>query len=777
MKTFLALCLWLCASTALAVNDAELARLGLVPRPKTLALHGTMWLRGPVDVGGMKDFPTCETWLRQVIEREFGPLAKEAATKAGCRIELVRAAMPHGPEAFRIQCAEGTIRLAAPTEAGMFRAVGRLAQLLDSPAAEHAAGKVRCPVMDLEDWPDMPTRGMHLQMAWQPHEKLINVTVDAMARLGFNMVGYEIGSRYEYHSHPECRRPGANWTRASVARIVAHAKTRGITPIPCLNAIGHADRAPLVCMLPDKNWQRRVMDLTQPAFYPTFFDLLDELIEVFDHPPYIHLGTDECSAALRRLAKLRARTPQSLYAEFVNRVTAHLEEKGVKAVIWSDMLLRPGEDVGPANASADCPTDLALAKLTKKVVIDYWNYSPSTYRGLDRLRAGGFTTWVSPWYNPAGVAHLCWKGYDVGSTAVLGTTWGDASRVADGMVLTAEYAWNAADKNRMVTYAPYAIANELYCGRGTWGPATAQPIRLQGGGTLPPALERHMADLGLPMKKTLRTRGLTFDLAQPDYFGSGEPKTLTGPKDILAAAHRGERLFVRLGPGRSFPIDGVNTDRGTAQTILYVREPGRTSTKTNRWGCEWVVRDGRVADILPPKERAGNATIPPDGFVLSAHGFQGSCGYTFLRRYLHPKDRPQILAFSMPKDSAEATADLGAKGHGVVILLTALQSPPAKADMVELTIQTASGATCRARLNGSLSLPGLRQLRWHYAPGRGDGWRLWPAWFDYDVEQAATVLAYEWRPKSPDDPGRKLHIVVKPEGRIYGTTLLGAVAW
>ncbi|HID06438.1 MAG TPA: DUF4838 domain-containing protein, partial [Armatimonadetes bacterium] len=60
----------------------------------------------------------------------------------------------------------------------------------------------------------------------------------------------------------------------------------------------------------------------------------------------------------------------------------------------------------------------------------------------------------------------------------------------------------------------------------------------------------------------------------------------------------------------------MNDARGADQLVLYTPTHGER-TGTNRWGVEIIVRDERVVKI---ENGIGNAVIPRDGFVLSAHG-------------------------------------------------------------------------------------------------------------------------------------------------------------
>jgi len=90
-----------------------------------------------------------------------------------------------------------------------------------------------------------------------------------------------------------------------------------------------------------------------------------------------------------------------------------------------------------------------------------------------------------------------------------------------------------------------------------------------------------------------------------------------GPK--LAVMERvGFRGEVTLDDGsRLTTLQGLNRPRLQDELILYTRQYGTDRTNTNAFGLEAVVLDGEVVRI-----EQGNSTIPPGGFVLSAHGVQ-----------------------------------------------------------------------------------------------------------------------------------------------------------
>lgn len=65
---------------------------------------------------------------------------------------------------------------------------------------------------------------------------------------------------------------------------------------------------------------------------------------------------------------------------------------------------------------------------------------------------------------------------------------------------------------------------------------------------------------------------------------------------------------------QSWPVGGVDAERGADSLVLYNHWYGPT-TRTNEYGLEFVVKEGRVVDI-----QTGNTRIPKDGIVVSVHG-------------------------------------------------------------------------------------------------------------------------------------------------------------
>ncbi len=90
---------------------------------------------------------------------------------------------------------------------------------------------------------------------------------------------------------------------------------------------------------------------------------------------------------------------------------------------------------------------------------------------------------------------------------------------------------------------------------------------------------------------------------------------ITGSGCVIFGLPKIKGQVMLPGSGPTFSIWGINRPRKNHEVILYTREYGET-TKTNKWGKEVVVENGRISGF-----NTGNSRIPESGCVLSFHGW------------------------------------------------------------------------------------------------------------------------------------------------------------
>jgi hexosaminidase len=234
---------------------------------------------------------------------------------------------------------------------------------------------------DITDTPFLPFRGVHLFLpSLAQMEFARRLVKHLISPMGYNNIIIEVATGMKYHSHPEINAAVADafekikagiWPQfphGSVAdgtalehddirAFVAYVRSFGIEVIPEVQSLGHVPYLtlahPEIAEIEDGEGSdtidTRKEDARPNRFYPhcycpsseksyeILFDILDEIIEVFEPREYVHMGHDEVYY-MGLCSKCKQKSHAELYASDVCKIYAHLKKKGYKMMIWSDML-------------------------------------------------------------------------------------------------------------------------------------------------------------------------------------------------------------------------------------------------------------------------------------------------------------------------------------------------------------------------------------------------------------------------------------------------------
>ena len=203
---------------------------------------------------------------------------------------------------------------------------------------------------------DSPVRGIrHEEDSTYKHtmycdKNVWTKVVDFLAECNFNTLIIDIGEGVRLDSHPELAIPGA-WSKEELKAELARLRAMGITPIPKFNfSCGHN------AWMQDYGYM-----VGTKVYYDLCRDIIEETIELFDTPPYFHLGLEEedygsqVSLPIAVVRSPEKKTEDSL--ELFEICRAH----GVRPWIWADF-----ESYGGAEKFAQ--------KVPKDVVISTWYY-------------------------------------------------------------------------------------------------------------------------------------------------------------------------------------------------------------------------------------------------------------------------------------------------------------------------------------------------------------------------------------------------------------------
>jgi len=151
--------------------------------------------------------------------------------------------------------------------------------------------------------------------------------IDKWADAGINMVIIDLGEGVRYESYPELAVRGS-WPGERLREELARLRDKGLEPIPKLNFSATHD-----AWLGD--YARCVS--TQP-YYAVCQHIIAEVVELFDHPRFFHLGMDEETAEHQRHYAYAVMRQHELWWHDLNLLFKQVEKGGARPWIWSDYL-------------------------------------------------------------------------------------------------------------------------------------------------------------------------------------------------------------------------------------------------------------------------------------------------------------------------------------------------------------------------------------------------------------------------------------------------------
>lgn len=301
---------------------------------------------------------------------------QKTSEKEGARDEFVEgtdttiiwqdATQTESDEAYAISFGEET-RVYANAEIGFLRALSTVMTMADEGTLCEG---------DIYDTPACPIRGYRVYMPGRETMGDFIKMLDFLVYYKYNSLILEVGGAMEYKRHPRinekwvefCRdmneysgksevvQNSQHWAKNSIhsengdgaylsqeecRRLAEECRRRGIELIPECPTLSHAD---YICLAYPELAERREDPYpdtycpSNPESYRVVFDILDEVIEVFE-PKSINIGHDECYS-ICLCDRCRGKDEAAVYAEDVRKIKEYLESKGVSTLMWAEKLLK-----------------------------------------------------------------------------------------------------------------------------------------------------------------------------------------------------------------------------------------------------------------------------------------------------------------------------------------------------------------------------------------------------------------------------------------------------
>ena len=264
----------------------------------------------------------------------------------------------------------------------------------------------------LYEAPSCPVRGAKVYLPGRAGIPYFLEFIDFLVNFRFNTIMIEIGGAMEYKRHPEinegwveyCKEiaeysgkasdiqeriypwiknsihvengDGGYITQEEVRRIVDYCHERRIEIIPEVPCFSHCDylltRHPEIRERSNDDYADTYCPSNEKS-YDLLFDVLDEVIEVFD-PAMINIGHDE-AYTIGVCPDCEMKDPVKIYADDVRRIYDYLKGKSIKTMLWSEKFLNARNEEGPQGGAEKFLHYVMHKPLDKPI--------PATYPAID----------------------------------------------------------------------------------------------------------------------------------------------------------------------------------------------------------------------------------------------------------------------------------------------------------------------------------------------------------------------------------------------------------
>lgn len=345
-----------------------------------------------------------------------------------------------GDEAYAIRADSHGIKIVAHTIKGVRWAAYTLRSLaIAKRGTLNTNGRI-LPTLTISDSPMLAFRCLHL--CWIPPMTGIQIerAIRLAAQMKFNYIILEPWGMYKSEKNPWWCWPDAQMTKCEVRRLVAIGRDLGVTLIPQINVYGHGSSARSISL------KHAVLDfhpeyeplfepggwnwcLTNPETQRVLRELINEMFEDFDKPPFFHLGCDEAQPPT--CPECRKHNRAQLVGEHLNGLANYVISLGARPMIWHDMLLDSDDKRWYGFVkSGNSETAKILDLLPKEVIICDWQYSygdttevQKDWPTFEHFHSKGFPVAACPWRNFNAMKPMADAIARLGGFGIIETTW------------------------------------------------------------------------------------------------------------------------------------------------------------------------------------------------------------------------------------------------------------------------------------------------------------------------------------------------------------------
>ena len=361
-------------------------------------------------------------------------IGREDDIPSGVECRFVASDEVHGEQGYRLRIELGRVVIECGGARALFYATQTLVQAC-------AAFPSRLRGLSIEDWPDIPVRGVLLDVSRDrvPRMDTLFQLIDSFARWRYNELQLYIEHTFAYRDHREVWEHASPFTHEEITAVREYCAARGMELVPNQNSFGHMERwlrhesYKDLAESPDgfiDPWGRfrefsstlaPVVERTRPFLAR----LYDEILPLYESS-YLNVGGDEPWELGKGRSEVacRERGLDQVYLDFLLDLHAIAAERGKRVQVYGDIIMKHPH---------------LIPRLPRDMLVVEWGYEAThpfdeecrriAHAGLPFYICGGTSAWNSlagRWKNARGnIDGAVGSARTHGAAGVYVSEWGD----------------------------------------------------------------------------------------------------------------------------------------------------------------------------------------------------------------------------------------------------------------------------------------------------------------------------------------------------------------
>lgn len=358
----------------------------------------------------------------RILVRDLG-LPLSAGGRGGVEIHLTDRPVagltaPEQPEGYALRVGEDGVIVVSRSDRGAFYGLQTLRKLYRDGGF---------PGAEIVDWPDLAWRGVLIMVdehSPRVHGELIE---KVLAPMHFNQLYIEC----EYAAWDATAAVRQPWAigKEELRKLVELAEENYLEVIPLFQTLGHCEwlfKGGRNLEMAEDPARPNVYDPSHPGVYPLMEAALEEVLDVFGQPKFLHIGHDEVGQEYAYPTRPHniAKGGAQVILDDVKFYYDFCRKHDLRMMMWQDMFVASYYTEDGKRDDGFFGLGKRLEELPKDIVFAFWNYETTIKEeNMSKLRRLGFDVVGSTWFgreNNRVMAEACRR---TGALGIMVTTW------------------------------------------------------------------------------------------------------------------------------------------------------------------------------------------------------------------------------------------------------------------------------------------------------------------------------------------------------------------